>query len=187
MSGRKLITTTKTTTTKTKVGGKTETVTSVTTVETSYDDCDRYRVIRTSLFMKSFVSVSLRCKLLISFIYSVQPRLAILVKPRNSLNPGESLENGQKLTSGNGKFTLCMQSDANLVLYSGGTPIWSSRTHGKGLPPYRLVMKEDGNLCIYDGSEVLGYGRCTWASGTIKTGKPAVWATMQGQIKSCED
>ena len=111
---------------------------------------------------------------------SAQPRS--IVQARNSLYPGEALENGQKLTSHSGQFAMVMQSDGNLVLYSGGNPIWSSRTYGKGLSPYRLVMQEDSNLRIYDVS-----GRCTWTSGTPRAGKPGALATMQGRIKSCED
>ena len=74
------------------------------------------------------------------------------LQSKSCLLPGDSLKNGEKLTSDNGQFTLCMQSDGNLVLYSGDNPLWESRTQGKGHPPYRLVMQENSNLCIYYGS-----------------------------------
>merc|ERR1712117_65152 len=116
-------------------------------------------------------------------------------KSKSCLLPGDSLKNGEKLTSDNGQFTLCMQSDGNLVLYSGDNPLWESRTQGKAHPPYRLVMQENSNLCIYYGSlpveDYYGYpttsdmgiyhnyesnimpsdyspsGNCSWASDTF--------------------
>ena len=97
-----------------------------------------------------------------------------LEQPKNSLKCGDVLKNGQMLRSGNGRFTLCMQEDGNLVVYSGSTPIWASRTDSKGCQPFRLVMQEDSNLCIYDGT-----GHCTWASDTWKCGKAGAWVTMQ--------
>ena len=90
------------------------------------------------------------------------------------LKCGDLLRNGQMLRSGNGRFTLCMQKDGNLVVYSGSTPIWASRTDSKGCQPFRLVMQEDSNLCIYDGT-----GRCTWASNTWRAGHAGAWVTMQ--------
>ena len=93
---------------------------------------------------------------------------------KDSLNSGDVLKNDLKLMSPNGRFTLCMQKDGNLVVYSGSSPIWSSRTNGKGCQPFRLVMQEDNNLCIYDGS-----GHCTWSSNTCNRGKAGAWVTMQ--------
>ena len=69
------------------------------------------------------------------------------------------IENGQMLRSSNGKFTLCMQEDGNLVVYRDSSPIWASRTHNKGCKPFRLEMQKDNNLCIYDGT-----GERTWAA-----------------------
>ena len=92
----------------------------------------------------------------------------------NSLNSGNKLGNGLMLKSSNGRFTLRMQEDGNLVVYSGGTPIWASRTEGKGCQPFRLAMQEDNNLCIYDGT-----GRCTWASDTWRCRKAGAWVIMQ--------
>ena len=42
---------------------------------------------------------------------------------------GEKLERGQSLTSRNGAYTLTLQDDGNLVVYSpAGTPLWASNT-----------------------------------------------------------
>ena len=84
-----------------------------------------------------------------------------LIDVRSCLKPGDVIENGQMLRSSNGKFTLCMQRDGNLVVYKGSTPLWVSGTHNSGCEPFRLEMKKDNNLCIYDKN-----GKCTWESQT---------------------
>ena len=96
------------------------------------------------------------------------------ITPVQVLNPGDALGNGQMLTSSNGRFALCMETDGNLVVYSGSKPIWASRTNHTGGQPFRLVMQEDNNLCVYDES-----GACTWDSQTSQCGKAGAWVTMQ--------
>ena len=142
---RKVTTKTKVTTTtktiKTEVDGGSETVTPVTTLATE-EDWELPSKVRMRLSNVQSNDISgrffLTCKL--------------FLQPKSCLLPGDSLGNGEKLTSDNGQFTLCMQSDGNLVLYSGDNPLWESRTRGMGHPPYRLVMQENSNLCIYYGS-----------------------------------
>jgi len=64
------------------------------------------------------------------------------------LRAGESLGIDQKLTSRNGKYTLVMQGDGNLVLYTeSNTPVWATRTQGKGA--VRASLQDDGNLVLY--------------------------------------
>ena len=48
-------------------------------------------------------------------------------QPRSYLSSGDVLRNGQMVMSRNRRFTLCMQEDGNLVVYSRSTPIWASR------------------------------------------------------------
>ena len=103
-----------------------------------------------------------------------QPAAYSSEQSKNSLNSGDVLKNDLKLMSPNGEFSLCMQKDGNLVIYSGSSPKWSSMTNGKGCQPFRLVMQKDNNLCIYDGS-----GQCTWASNTCNRGNAGAWVTMQ--------
>ena len=73
------------------------------------------------------------------------------------------LESGQKLTAGNairsynGEYSLLQQTDGNLVLYRGKTPLWSSKTTGSGV--YTLMQK-DGNFVVYQGTKPL------WSSNT---------------------
>lgn len=74
------------------------------------------------------------------------------------LLPGETLYAGQSLTSQNGRFTLVMQGDGNLVLYpNGGQALWHTHTYnvaslqnGNG----RAVFQLDGNFVIYDPQNV---------------------------------
>jgi len=69
----------------------------------------------------------------------------------------------QSLTSGHGSppYTLFMQTDGNLVLYSGSGYTWSTGTNGVGAGPWTLTMQNDGNLVIYDAT-----GGATWNAGT---------------------
>lgn len=53
----------------------------------------------------------------------------------------------QSLQMADRTHVLMMQTDGNLVLYSGGTPIWASYTQGH--PGAYAVMQADGNLVIY--------------------------------------
>lgn len=75
----------------------------------------------------------------------------------STIGAGSEFSGGQHLTSPNGRYTLTMQSDGNMVLYQGSTALWASNTGGAGR---RAVMQSDGNLVIYSGSTPV------WASGT---------------------
>ena len=109
----------------------------------------------------------------------------------NTLCVGETLEINRSLYSENGKYQVKMQSDGNLVIYSGATAIWQSGTSGLGYarlrlestnvltvylydqnkvvwktaastrPALGLVMQNDGNLVMYDTSKA-----SMWQSGT---------------------
>ena len=87
---------------------------------------------------------------------------------------GDVLENGRMLRSINGKFTLHMQMDGNLVVKEGNTPIRDSKTKNRGHQPFKLKMQEDNNLCIYDWTDT-----CTWASQTSGPGKAGAWAILK--------
>lgn len=67
---------------------------------------------------------------------------------------------GQTLTSVDGKFTLSMQGDGNLVLYNNkGLALWSSRTSGNA--GSFLNLQGDGNLVVYSPN-----GKPLWNTGT---------------------
>ncbi|MEZ4320094.1 MAG: peptidoglycan DD-metalloendopeptidase family protein [Myxococcota bacterium] len=66
----------------------------------------------------------------------------------------------QSLGSCDGRFSLVMQGDGNLVLYrAGGTALWHTQTHGN--PGAWAVMQGDGNLVVYSV-----WGTPLWSSGT---------------------
>jgi hypothetical protein len=73
--------------------------------------------------------------------------------------PDERLGHGDARQSCDGRFTLIMQHDGNLVLYQGSEPLWHAGTHDSGATA--AVMQSDGNLVVYDDA-----GTAMWASGT---------------------
>ncbi|GLJ09092.1 hypothetical protein SUGI_0101670 [Cryptomeria japonica] len=96
---------------------------------------------------------------------------------RSTLSSGHSLSAGQSLkyaqyifasgTSGKGGAASCklrMQSDGNLVIYAGKTPVWSSGTSGV-IAPYYLSLQGDGNVVIYGPSGAI------WATNTAQDEK----------------
>ncbi|NVJ62264.1 MAG: hypothetical protein HWE27_17890 [Gammaproteobacteria bacterium] len=77
----------------------------------------------------------------------------------NSLQPDQTMNFGDRLTSTNGNYRLYFQGDGNLVLRdTGGNAIWASGTHNRGGD--RFVFQDDGNLVIYANGNPL------WASDT---------------------
>lgn len=81
----------------------------------------------------------------------------------NRMNPGDSLETGEKINSDDGRFYLIMQSDGNLVLYQrqNGThhPLWATGTDGHQVD--QVSMQTDGNLVVYNPG-----GQALWNSRT---------------------
>ncbi len=70
----------------------------------------------------------------------------------------------QQLKSQNGQYTLSMQQDGNLVLYSPTRALWQAGTSGK--PFSRLAVQPDGNMVVYDM-----YHRPLWYTGTNQRDK----------------
>jgi hypothetical protein len=86
------------------------------------------------------------------------------------LHPGESLTVDGSITSPNGRSTLILQGDGNLVLYrSDGVPHWASGTYGQEVG--QALMQDDGNFVMY------GPGGAIWASHTH--GNPGAWLIIQ--------
>lgn len=75
----------------------------------------------------------------------------------------DGLYPGQSLTSCDGRFTLALQHDGNLVLTQTGTPIWATATSGRGT--VLAIMQRDGNFVIYDSA-----GAPVWSTGTNPNG-----------------
>ena len=77
------------------------------------------------------------------------------------LSSGQGLLVGKFIKSADGRFTLIMQTDGNLVLYGPqNQPLWASGTDGSN-NPFDVIMQEDGNLVIYDTNN-----NPLWASST---------------------
>jgi hypothetical protein len=76
------------------------------------------------------------------------------------LKSGEKLTGGQKITSANGKFTLRMQEDGNLVfLDDSGDVVWHAGTAPN--PGAVTTMQRDGNLTIVSAAN-----KPLWHTGT---------------------
>jgi hypothetical protein len=74
---------------------------------------------------------------------------------------GEWIHYWQSHTAGRGvNCTLAMQTDGNLVIYNGTTPVWASGTYGR--PGAYLVAQWDGNMVMYPPN-----GAAMWATNTV--------------------
>lgn len=86
------------------------------------------------------------------------------------------LNSGDYLKSPDGRYTLVMQGDGNLVLYSADTAsIWSSGTAGQ--PGSYAIMQNDGNLVVYNASNVP-----LWWSGTYGNGASTLKMQNDGNL-----
>lgn len=74
-----------------------------------------------------------------------------------SLNQG--LAPRQEIASCDGRFSLKLMEDGNLVLRQGKTLLWSTGTAGKAVA--QAIQQNDGNLVLHDWS-----GQAVWNSGT---------------------
>jgi hypothetical protein len=70
-----------------------------------------------------------------------------------TLTANQGLYAGQTLTSYDGRFTLTMQNDGNLVLYYSGSALWSSGTAGEASA--EVLMQGDGNLLPLKATKAL--------------------------------
>lgn len=85
------------------------------------------------------------------------------------LGSGQTLSTGQAIQSCDGRFSLAMQSDGNLVLYQQGSPLWHTATYGTDAN--RAVMQSDGNLVVY------GPSGAKWHSATYNN--PGAFLAVQ--------
>jgi hypothetical protein len=66
---------------------------------------------------------------------------------------GQTLYQGESLSSCDGRFTLSMQTDGNLVLYQSGIgALWATGTNGSyaGIDNRLTMQSADGNLVLYN-------------------------------------
>jgi hypothetical protein len=89
------------------------------------------------------------------------------------LPAGTSRAAGQLLVSPNGRYTLELQADGNLVVYAPGRrALWHARTWGN--PGVSLAVQDDGNLVLYSSA-----GRALWHSDT--------WGNAGGRVVLQDD
>ncbi|MGD9682916.1 MAG: hypothetical protein AB7W16_17135 [Candidatus Obscuribacterales bacterium] len=75
---------------------------------------------------------------------------------------GQGLRVGESLTCPNGRLSMTLQDDGNLVIYTPGKyPLWASNSNGQ-TGVWDLVMQPDGNLVAYDIAS-----QPFWASDSI--------------------
>ncbi|MEI8338966.1 MAG: hypothetical protein WCF91_03515 [bacterium] len=87
-----------------------------------------------------------------------------------------TLRGGDYLKSPDGRFSLVMQADGNLVLYTAeNTPLWHSSTYGN-YGAY-AVMQADGNLVVYSSSN-----RALWNSRTFGHGPSTLRIQNDGNL-----
>ncbi|ARU62114.1 hypothetical protein CBW65_14735 [Tumebacillus avium] len=107
----------------------------------------------------------------------------------NNLPAGQSLVKGQSLTSNDGRFTLIMQYDENLVLYHSGNGIWDTDTDGDRFEyydnflqrwyyrhPEKLTLTTSGALRVTDASGTISFWQAdtkTWQDGYYRI--PMAW------------
>ena len=81
-----------------------------------------------------------------------------------TITKGTEIPMNTIIASANGKYTLNMQDDGNLVLYKGAKALWATATDGKIVKA--CAFQPDGNLVLY------GYNKnAIWASNTQNKGE----------------
>ncbi|MCP4810724.1 MAG: peptidoglycan DD-metalloendopeptidase family protein [Proteobacteria bacterium] len=80
------------------------------------------------------------------------------------------------IESCDGRFTLLMQDDGNLVLYKNGSgALWNAGTHGNA--GAAAVLQADGNLVVYSA-----WGTALWWSGTDGHPNTIMWVSDNGDL-----
>jgi len=92
-----------------------------------------------------------------------------------TLTANQSLAIGQTLVSCDGRFTLTMQSDGNLVLYQGSAALWATNTVNSGAT--KAIMQGDGNFVLYTAA-----GKPVWASNTAGNAGARLVAQNDGNL-----
>jgi len=92
-------------------------------------------------------------------------------KHPDRLDPGETLPNNGWLRANHGDYSLRMQPDGNLVIYTKGTrATWATGTNKNG--GWSARMDKSGALVVLNKA-----GKVVWTSGS--KGPPGCWLQMQ--------
>jgi YD repeat-containing protein len=93
----------------------------------------------------------------------------------NVLGPNQGLVRGEYLVSPDGRYSLWMQSDGNLVVYGPSSALWSSGT--ANTTAAYVLMQGDGNLVIYDVA-----GNAIWNSQTTGNANSSLTIQVDGNL-----
>ncbi|MCW2705521.1 MAG: hypothetical protein JWQ37_3516, partial [Blastococcus sp.] len=94
----------------------------------------------------------------------------------SALGSEQALHAGFQLVSPGGTMHLALQSDGNLVSYSGGRPVWDTGTWGEPVKADRLVLHASGQLMLYAGDRAL------WWSSTSGQGPSRLLVQDDGNV-----
>lgn len=111
----------------------------------------------------------------IGMYFNVNVNFQLPQGAKTSLGVNEGLRPGESIIAPNGRYTLRMQWDGNLVIYSQTRPIWGTATDGKSVSA--VYMQGDGNLVMYDTS-----GRAIWSSKTGGKGSSVLYMQGDGNL-----
>jgi len=92
-----------------------------------------------------------------------------------SLGANKSLGVNQTLLSCDGRFTLVLGGDGNLVLYEGSTALWAANIAGKS--GTTAIMQGDGNFVVYTAG-----GTPVWASNTAGNSGASLLVQDDGNV-----
>jgi hypothetical protein len=104
--------------------------------------------------------------------YPIPPRSASC----GFIGVGQGIGPGGVVSSCDGRFSLTLQGDGNLVHYwNGRGPIWA--TNSREAAGFALIMQPDGNLVLYSGR-----GAAIWAAGTFGRGGATLSVQNDGNL-----
>ena len=89
--------------------------------------------------------------------------------------PGQGLLPGQTLVSCDGRYTMAMQHDGNLVIYDAGKPIWWTGTVNQAAA--EVLLRADGNFVLYARDATV-----LWQSASKTTNDVAAWLQGDGNF-----
>jgi glucosylceramidase len=91
----------------------------------------------------------------------------------DTLTTGQKLDRGQWLRSADGRYTLQMQTDGNLVVYNAaGAAVWANNRSGQ-----YLIVQPDGNLVEYSAA-----GTAVWSTSTVGSGANRLVMQSDGNL-----
>jgi hypothetical protein len=99
-----------------------------------------------------------------------------------TMSPGDVLSMGDRLNSPDGRFTLALGLDSNLVLYQDGVgQLWSTATSGAP-PPSEFDVQLSGGLILMNSDSTAPYWLPTYNPGFPFNGDAILWMQNDGNL-----